>query len=266
MDRYQSELRASMEETDMWKLGPWTAGIGAALLIISVAAPSRGSNAIDNNRRLPEVAQASGRVASPLSQRSHANEDDPYGYTAVPGYRGGPDAASHYDAETRLVSGRITGTTGAFGRKLHVRLDTGEVRTVEGPRDVIVRRNSRPISIHELRRDEAVHIRLTRYLANGDLVAERIEAYDGASPLSRSEPDRPATVRGNVSSIDSALSVLRIDSGRRRIIIHTEHALVRNSEGSVGLRDLQNGDPVVVEGRRDGNDVFALTVTVQTSK
>lgn len=191
------------------------------------------------------------------------NDDDPYGYSSIPPYGRGTDTPTRYDSQSHFVSGRITGGTGAFGRKLHVRLDDAEDRTIEAPRNVLVRRNARPISVHELRRGEAVRIRVARYSPEGDLVAVRIEVYEGASRTPRAEAGRETTVQGNVSSIDSHANILRIDSGGKRIIVHTEHAVIRNAEGAIGLRDLQNTDTVMVDGRRVADEVFAQSVVVQ---
>jgi hypothetical protein len=241
----------------------WKAAVGTAVLVLCLVAISLAARAFPVDGRITMIARAPSDNVGPADGPSHKNEDDPYGYASVPTYREARDAVPHYDADTRFVSGRITGTTGAYGRQLHVRLDNGDDRTVEAPRNVVVRRNTRPLSVHELRRNEAVRIRLVTYSRTGDLVAQQIDAYEGASLSPRTEAGRQTTVHGSVSSIDSQANILRIDFGRRRLIVHTEHAAIRKAAESIGLRDLQNGDTVVVDGRRDGDEVFALSVVVQ---
>ncbi|HEY3412307.1 MAG TPA: hypothetical protein VGM51_04510 [Armatimonadota bacterium] len=194
---------------------------------------------------------------------SRSYDDDPYGYTRVPTYRQGDDNAPLYDRGTRLVSGRITESTGAFGRTLKVLLDNGEERSVYAPRNVAVRRYGRPISVHELRRDELVRIRLERYSIEGDLTGLRIDVLEGAGRLDRAPAGRQVTVRGRVNSIDSRGSILRIDVDGRRVIVRVNRAEIRTSRGLIVLRDLENGDYVIVEGRRDGDDIFAASVTVR---
>jgi hypothetical protein len=195
------------------------------------------------------------------------NEEDPYGYDHAPSYRPGRSTIPRYDRRTRDVSGRITGTTGAFGRKLRVLLDNGEERSIEALRSIAVRRYSRAISVHELRRGEEVRIRLDRYLPEGTLVAVRIEAFEGASRVPRDTTTnaygRETTIRGSVKTIDSRGHILRLDVDYKRVIVHTDRADIRDERGSMTLRDLQSGDLVTVEGRRDGDDVYAVRVSVR---
>jgi hypothetical protein len=190
-------------------------------------------------------------------------DDDPYGYTRVPTYRQREETLPRYDRSTRLVAGRITGSTGAFGRTLRVRLDNGEERSIYAPRNVVARRYARPVSIHELRTGESVRIRIDRYSPEGDLLGLRIDAFEGASRLDRTTSVRTVTVRGTVSSIDSRGNILRIDVDGHRVIVRVNQAQIRASRGVIVLRDLENGDFVTVEGSRDGDEVIAVSVTVR---
>ena len=220
-----------------------TAGVAMAILIGLVA--------------------SGGAIAQDYRTPPSSYQDDPYGYTRVPTYRPREDNLPRYDRGTRLVSGLITGSTGAFGRTLKVRLDNGEERTIYAPRNVAVRRYARPVSVHELRRGEPVRIRIERYTTEGDLVGLRIDAFEVARRLDRPAAAREATIRGTVSSIDSQGNVLRIDVDGRRVIVRVNRAEIRASRGRIALRDLENGDFVIVEGRRDGDEVFAISVTVR---
>jgi hypothetical protein len=213
----------------------------------------------------PAAAQADWQDGDTSSVRRN-RDDDPYGYDRTPSYRKGRSTAPRYDRRTRDVSGLVTSTTGAFGRKFGVRLDNGEERSIEARRNIAVRRYNRPISVHELRRGEEVRIRLDRYFPEGTLVALRIEAFEGASRAPRDNSDaygRETTIRGSVNSIDSRAHILRLDADRRRVIVHTDRAEIRDDRGPVSLRDLQSGDLVTVEGRRDADEVYATRVTVR---
>jgi hypothetical protein len=70
-------------------------------------------------------------------------------------------------------------------------------------------------------------------------------------------------VWGTVSSIDSSAGILRINADGRRLTVYTDRADLRDEMGGLRLRDLETGDRVLVEGRRDGDRITATRVTVQ---
>lgn len=241
-----------------------TALVAMAALLGLLAAGTAVAQDYGSETGSARPARPSGASVEPTDRTQPSSyPDDPYGYTRVPAYRQREDTAPRYDRTTRLVSGRIIASTGAFGRTLKVLLDNGEERSVYAPRNVAVRRYTRPISVHELRRDESVRIRLDRYTPEGDLVGSRIDVFEGASRLDRAVAGREITIRGTVSSIDSQGNILRIDVDGRRVIVRVNRAEIRTSRGRIVLRDLQNGDSVTVEGRRDGDEVFAISVVVR---
>jgi len=228
-------------------------------------------------------------------------DDDPYGYdrgrydgrvpSSRPGSRNDDNwyrrTDARYNRNTREVTGVVTSTTNAFSRELKVRLDNGQNRTIDVPRDARVRRLGDDVSVHEVRKDDVVRVQIERYESSGDLRARRVEVISSYSDDRRWDDrwddqwdnrrddrrddryDRDpyygdtTRVSGRVSSIDSRENILRVDVNGRRAIVYTDRADLRDRDGGIRLRDLQTGDRVTIEGRRDGDRIYATRVTLQ---
>lgn len=205
--------------------------------------------------------------------------DDPYGYTRGPSWRPG-QGDIRYDSRTREVSGVVTRDTSVFDRKIRVRLDDGQERTFKVPKDARVMRDGRSISIHDVKKDDYVRVRVDRYRSDGDLTPIRVDVlgrYDDRWNDGRWNDDRwdegrrdngwdrdtsRNETRGSVVNIDSRNGILRIDVNGRTLRTDVRRAEIRDSRGSMPLRDLQRGDRVTVYGRRDGDTIQATRVVV----
>jgi hypothetical protein len=194
------------------------------------------------------------------------DENDPYGYGSASGRRPVPGDSTRYNNRTRDVSGIVTKDTGAFDRRIRVRLDNGRERTVDVPKDVAIRRDGRTISVHDIKKDDQVRIRLDRFSDDGNLEARRLDVVGRVQDRWNDDRDggRDAyrETRGTVSSIDSRNGILRIRVDGRTVNVDVRRADIRDNRGALPLRDLQYGDRVTVYGTRDRDDIQATRVTV----
>lgn len=268
--------RAVASDKDAWGAAAVAAGVGAlieasrdrpanAAALAFGAAVAYGQH--EKERRTERFAPY------PVAYR----DQDPYGYDrgepiARPGSRENDflfrrDGA-RYTSSTREVTGVVTATAGVFSRELRVRLDNGETRAIEVPRDARVRRWGDPVSVHEIRRDDVVRVAIDRYTTRGTLRARRVDVLQGFdSPGrwgNRSDPDRRGVsfFTGRVLSIDSREGILRVDADGRRYTVATDRAILRDRRGAITLRDLQKGNRVIIEGRLNGSRIEATRVTL----
>jgi hypothetical protein len=199
-------------------------------------------------------------------------DDDPYGYSRAPGYRTGR-ADANYNSRTKEVTGVVTSDTGPFDRSIKVRLDDGRQRTIDVPKKVTIRRDSRNVSVHDLKEGDVVRVKIDRFRNDGSLEARRVDVlqraddryYDdsrgGRGDAWNNSYDHNVT-EGTVSSIDSRNGILRIRFNGRIMDVDVRNSDIRDDRGSMSLRDLQNGDRVTVTGTRNGDTIRASRVTV----
>jgi hypothetical protein len=261
----------SVDDKTTWGAATAAAGLGALLEARDhpVAAAVLAAGAVYSYTQYDKARR---------DDRNDSRYDDPYGYTRGPGWRPGSTGSVRYGNSSRNVAGVVTRDTGVFDRDIRVRLDNGEERTIDVPKDIRVLRSGRTISVHDIQKGDYVRVQLERYRPDGDLDARRVEVigqayddyYDRRDDNRRNDRrddnwdnayDRDET-HGTVSSIDSRNGILRIRVNGRTVDVDVRRSDIRDSRGAMSLRDLQYGDRVTVYGRRNGDDIRATRVTV----
>lgn len=234
--------------------------------------------------RLTAIGLALGLLATPAVQAARDGRFSPHpvnrndsraprgpvrpGARTEPRYDGSAAnrRAARYDRNTREVIGVVTSTSSMFDRDIKVRLDNGQTRTIDVPRDIPIRRGGQTISVHRISRDEVVRIQIERYATSGDLRARRIDVLGRGGQgivIDRGGGVFGSTrVRGRVSNIDTRLEQMGLDADGRRLIVHADRARISDGGRTRTLRNLKNGDRVTVEGRRDGDRLYATRITV----
>lgn len=181
------------------------------------------------------------------------------GRGAAGDHRDRPNA--RYNSRTRQVSGVVTSTPGPFKRELKARLDNGQTRTISVPREARVRRDGRDISVHDVRKDDIVRVEIDRFTNSGTLKAHRLDVL-GRGGWS-SPAVRDVRLQGSVADVNARDATLRLNADGRRLTVYTDRADIVDRGRRLDLRDLRKGERVTVEGRRDGDRIFATRISTR---
>jgi hypothetical protein len=278
----------SMDKKATWGAATAVAGLGAVLQArdhpLTAAVLAAGAVYSYTQYDKARSDDRDGRYSDDYRGAGDSRYDsDPYGYSRAPGYTTGR-ADANYNSRTKEVTGEVTSDTGAFDRSIKVRLDDGRQRTIDVPKKVTIRRDSRNVSVHDLKKGDVVRVKIDRFRTDGSLEARRVDVlqraddrYDndsrnnddyynrsrdnGRNDSWNNSYDRNVT-EGTVSSIDSRNGILRIRVNGRTLDVDVRNSDIRDDRGSMSLRDLQNGDRVTVTGPRNGDTIRASRVTV----
>jgi hypothetical protein len=171
-------------------------------------------------------------------------------------------------APASVIEGTVRRPTRRITRKLGIHT-AQENLDVDVPKDAVIIKEYKRISVHELASGDRVRLQgrwddKKRFRAERIYVAGKEDGRYTEEALEDRHPGvRSMRIEGAVLSHDAARTRLRISSGRREYIIHTEAARVTLGTRVVGRSELRQGDRVAATGRLRGSELFAERIEIQ---
>lgn len=167
-----------------------------------------------------------------------------------------------------VIEGTVRKPTRTITRKLGIRTER-ENLSVEVPKDAVILKDDKRISVHELASGDRVRLQ-GRWDDQQRFRVERIAVAskeDGSFPEAAVEDRRPGVpgtrIEGTVLSHDAARTRLRIGSGRREYVVQTGAARIVLGTRVVGRSQIRQGDRVVATGRLRGTELVAERIEIR---
>lgn len=165
------------------------------------------------------------------------------------------------------IEGRVVRKTSIFDRKLRIEL-TGwnqrrETMEINVPKDVIVVRYGRTISVHDIDTGEMVYVQgrwsrdsfVPTRLEVGGRTGSRDAYYDRGSLGYR-------YTAGEIREIDYRKKEFVVETGRERIKVYCDRAKVVVGGRERDFEHLKRGDDVRIQGRNDGKSIDAERIEI----